>query len=91
VDKRQEIGKPMQCPVRGLVIALVMIEKDGNDRFYLLTWRTLRGLVKKNYTEYLRKHDGVRPKKWRFVYVVLTEKELLPCRDKWETIVKCLK
>lgn len=89
--KRQVVGKPRTCPVRRLVVTFVQIEEDGQDRFYILTWEQLRGLLIKGHKAYLKKHNGVRPVRWDSFHAALTESALRPYRDKWQTIEKNLR
>ena len=89
--KRQIIGEPMACPVRRLVVILVQIEEDGNDRFYILTWERLRDLLIKNHKAFLQRHDGVRPKRWDSLHAGILEEALQPYLDKWDTVEKNLR
>lgn len=89
--KRQVVGNKKPCPVERLVIVFVRIDEDGNDKFYILEWNSLRDLLVENHKSYLAKHDGKRPKKWDSLHCAISEKELLPYEDKWDTIVKNLK
>ena len=61
---KQPGGHPGNSPVWGLVVIFVKIEEDGQGRFYILTWQKLRDLLIDEYTMYLRKHGGVRPRRW---------------------------
>ena len=90
-EKQQIVGKAKPCPVRRLVMTFVTIQEDGQDRFYVLTWEVLRDLLIRHHRDYLAKHDGTRPKRWDSLHSAITEKDLLPFRDKWETIEKNLK
>lgn len=90
-DKRQIVEGPKSCPVRGLVVVFIKIEEDGNDRFYILTWRRLRDLLIKGHKAFLQRHDGVRPRRWDSLHAAISEKILLPYLDKWETIEKNLR
>ena len=84
--ERQIVGEMKACPVRRLVMTFVKIEEDGNDRFYILTWLQLRDLLVKEHKAYLQKHDGIRPKQWKSLHCAISEKNLLPYCDKWNTI-----
>ena len=84
--QRQVVGRPKTCPVRRLVVVFVSIAEDRNDRFYILTWQRLRGLLIRDRVAYLQKHDGVRPKQWDSMHSAIMEKSLLPFRDQWMTV-----
>ena len=84
--KHQIVGCLKQCPVRRLVVVFVMIDADGDDQYYILTWRTLRKLVVLGHKDYLAKHSGMRPKKWESLHGAISEERLRPYRDKWNTV-----
>ena len=88
--KRQVVGRPKRCPVRGLVVVFVVIGSTGADRYYILTWRRLRDLMIKHHTEYLATHGGRRPEKWDSFHAAIFEKTLKPYKGKWTTIERNL-
>ena len=83
--KRQVIEAPKPTPVKRLIVVFVKIEEDGNDRFYILTWERLRDLLVKYHKVYLGKHDGVRPKRWDSLHSAISESDLQPYLDKWDS------
>lgn len=89
--KRQIVGKAKACPVRRLVVTFVKIGKDGNDQFYICTWRMLRDLLIKRRKAFLQKHDGVRPHRWDSLHSAISEKDLRPYLDRWDIIEKNLR
>ena len=89
--QRQIVGERKPCPVRGLVMTFVRIDDDGNDRFYVLPWENLRDIVTARHTDFLQKHNGVRPKKWNSLHCAIAEDDLQPYRDKWDTVEKNLR
>jgi len=89
--KRQVIGTPKPTPVKRLIVVFVKIEEDGNDRFYILTWESLRDLLVKHHMDFLGQHNGVRPKRWDSLHSVISESDLQPYLDKWESIEKNLR
>lgn len=72
-------------------MVFVKIDDDGNDRFYILPWNSLRDILVTHHEAYLTKHDGSRPKKWDSLHCAILESALEPYRDKWDTIKKNLK
>ena len=89
--KRQVVEKKQPCPVQRLVIVFVRIDKERNDKFYILEWHNLQDLIVKGYKDYLSKHGGIRPRKWDSLHCAISEQKLLPYKDKWDTIEKNLK
>ena len=88
--RRQIVGKLQPCPVRRLVVAFVRITEDGDDRFYICTWRQLRGLLVQGHAEFLERHGGIRPQRWDSLHAAITEPMSAQYRDRWETITKNL-
>jgi hypothetical protein len=89
--RRQVIGRPKRCPVRRLIVVFVSIGATGADQFYILTWRTLRGLLVRGHKTYLAKHNGMRPQKWDSLHSAFSEKVLRPYKDQWSTIKRNLR
>ena len=89
--KRQVVGRPRRCPVRGLVVVFVSIGATGADRFHILTWRALRGLLLGGHKTYLAKHHGIRPQRWDSLHSAISEKVLRPYRDRWSIVKRNLR
>ena len=89
--KSQIVGDMKACPVRRLIVIFVKIAEDRHDRFYILTWQRLRDLLVKGHKAFLQRHDGVRPQRWDSLHSAISEKTLLPYRDRWDTIEKNLR
>jgi len=89
--KQQVVGERKPCPVRGLIMAFVKIDDDGNDRFYILPWESLRDILVGLHEAYLTKHNGIRPKKYDSLHCAIEEGDIKPYQDKWDTIEKYLK
>jgi hypothetical protein len=89
-EKHQIIGKPKRCPIQRLVVVFVMIDADGADRYYILTWRMLRDLIVKGHKDYLARHGGMRAQKWDSLHTAISEKTLKPYKDKWSIIERNL-
>ena len=82
----QIVGRAKKCPVRDLVVVFVKLDDDGADRFYILPWVKLRDRLVRRHKQYLQKHNGVRPQRWDSKHTAISEKDLAPYQDKWETI-----
>lgn len=89
--KRQIVGKGKPSPIQRLVFVFVSVDVDGNDRFFVLTWRQLRDLLIQHHKTYLKKHNGVRPKRWDSLHAGIIETSLFAYQDKWDTVKKNLK
>ena len=89
--KKQIVGRERECPVRDLVVVFVRIAQDGDDKFYVLPWTTLRDLLKKKHEDYLAKHNGTRPKSWESMHTAIYEKDLAPYQDDWDGITNALR
>jgi hypothetical protein len=89
--KRQIVGEMIDIPVNRLIVVFVKIEEDGNDRFYILQWKKLCRLLVNGHKEFLAKHNGIRPQNPDSLHCAISEKTLLPYRDKWDIIEKNLK
>ena len=88
--KHQIVGKLKRCPVRRLVVIFVMIDVNGADRYYILTWRKLRSLIVKNHRDYLARYGGMRAQRWDSLHAAIQEKTLKPYRDKWSIVERNL-
>ena len=88
--KRQIVGRPKKCPVQRLVVIFVAIDAKGDDRFYILTWRTLRDNLRWGHKAYLASHGGKRPKKWESLHGAIKEQSLKQHLNRWDVIKKCL-
>ncbi len=84
--KRQVVGRPQPCAVRCLVVVFVWIGVNRADQYYVLTWRTLRGMVVRGHRAYLAKRDGLRAKTWDSFHSGISEKALRPYRDRWDIV-----
>lgn len=89
--KRQVVGRPKPCPVQRLVIVFVLIHASGADRFYILTWRTLRDMLVKGHKAYLAKRNGMRAEKWDSLHSAIAAKTLEPYRDRWDIVERNLR
>jgi len=89
--KRQIVGRPVPCPVRGLVVVFVLIGSTGADQFYILSWRALRDMLVRRHKAYLARHHGRRSQKWDSLHSAITKEALEPYRDRWYVLEKSLK
>ena len=89
--KRQIVGRAKRCPVQRLVVVLVVIGATGADKYYILTWSTLRNVLVKHHKKYLAEHGGKRPKKWDSLHCAITDNVLKSHLNRWDVIERNLK
>lgn len=89
---QQVFGRRRPPPVSGLMYVLVLIgEKYGDDRFFMISWKELRDLIVKGHKTYLRKHGGVRPRNPESLHTQVRVKTVERFEGKWEKIGDALK
>ena len=86
--KKQIADNIKPCPQQQLITVLVKIDEEGNDRFYILPWERLCGLLADHHKNYLAKHKGIRPDSWNSLHCAISESELEPYRDNWDAVKK---
>lgn len=90
--KKQVLGAPKDEPYPDLRYVFVRLGSDDTrDRFFILTLYQLRDILVADYSQYLAKHDGVRPKKHDSYHCALSVEEAAPFEDRWETLVDAVK
>jgi hypothetical protein len=85
--KRQILGAPHQEPYPELMRVLVFLKKTGQDRFFILEWKELQNLVVRAYTEYLSRHNFVRPRKPDSFHMTLAISDVEPFENEWRKIL----
>jgi len=85
--KRQVLGRPVPLP-NNLVCVFVALSPQygsdyGSDRFYVLSLKVLQKLLIADCRKYLKKHGGVRPKKFDSFHGAINEGHLAPFKDAW--------
>jgi hypothetical protein len=88
--KKQNTGRVKKSPVQRLLVAFVVVDESGNDRFYILSWEQLRDILRKKHRSNIAKHKGVRPKKRDSLHAVILEDNLRSLRDNWKLIERNL-
>jgi len=82
VGKKQVVGRPVALP-DNIVCVFVALSRYGDDRFYVLSLKTLQELLVKGHRNYLERHGGVRPKKFDSFHGAIKEEKLAPFKDAW--------
>jgi hypothetical protein len=79
---KQILGARITAP-RKVICILVALSEYGSDRFYVLEWSTLQDILVCGYEAYLKRRDGVRPKKFDSYHTALNEEQLALYKDNW--------
>ena len=82
------LGIPRLSPVPGLMFVLVMLNGTGKDRFFVVPWDNLRDILVTEYSEYLKKHDGIRPKNPKRKHCSLKPTSLRSFENRWELLLE---
>lgn len=72
-----------------LITIYVWLSKEagGVDRFFILRKSDVQTVVLKSYSEWLRKHDGLRPRKPDSFHVAISISDLLEFENNWKLIL----
>ena len=87
VGKKQVLGADVLAPGK-IVCVMVVLTTTGADRFYILEWTALQGLLRKHYQAHLDHLGGVRPKKFDSYHTAIREEQLAKYvdRDNWNLL-----
>lgn len=88
---RQVPARVVPEPYPGLVYVFVLLSRDGNDRFFVLTWKQLRQIIVRRYRVYLSKHGGVRPKAPSSFHMALKVDAIADYESSWDTITRSMR
>ena len=69
-----------------LVYIFVKVVGQGKDEFYILRLQDLQEIVFEDYTQYLKKHGGRRPKNPKTMHFAASIKHLAGYRDNWKLL-----
>src|SRR5262249_45175371 len=87
--RRQVIRGQLPGPYPHLICVMVELappDADVRDRFYVLPWSELAGIVIRGHAAFLAKHDGVRPKRPGSFHTAFKSTVLAPWEDRWDVI-----
>lgn len=87
----QIVGKCLPSPVEDLVFVFVKLDNYGTDKFFICTWTELTDIISRHHSEYLAKHNGVRPKRWDSLHAAIAVSHISHFENRWELIEKMLK
>ncbi|MGD1046337.1 MAG: hypothetical protein ABR936_13590 [Bacteroidota bacterium] len=60
---KQTLKRAKRSPLSKLILVLLLLDEYGKDKFYIMEWKDLRANLIPRYKQYLKKHNGRRPKK----------------------------
>jgi len=85
--KMQEVKGIEEFEDKDLIYVFVMIsEKLGSDKFYILKKHELARIMKDHHEAFLAKHNGIRPKNHESTHCGLKESEFGVFEDNWHLI-----
>ena len=87
----QLLGRAVPEPYAGLLFVLVLLSVDGNDRFFILSYRQLRKVIIQHYQAYLDRFKGVRPRSARSTHVSVSVEEVARYEDGWDLVKTALR
>ena len=74
-----------------LTFVFVKIGNVEPDRFFLLSEFDLSSIIEENYSSFLNKHSGIRPRNSQTTYCSVNEDNLLPHLDNCILVESALK
>ena len=86
VGDRQVMGATRSSPVPGLMFVFVKLQDTGKDLFFIIGWEELTGILTAEYSAYLKKHGGIRPRNPQTKHCGLSLESLKPFENQWETL-----
>ena len=87
----QIVGKSHPSPVENLIFVFVKLGNYGSDKFYICTWSELCNVLSQYHSDYLAKHNGVRPKRWDSLHSAISVKHISHFENRWDLIEEMLK
>lgn len=83
LDGKKQVLSRIVREKHDISCVMVALSKYGDDRFYVLPWRSLQELVVSGYRKYLKSRGWVRPKKFDSFHCAIGEDELVEFKDAW--------
>ena len=84
--KKQVPGKLTLPQYRELFYVFVLLDRYGQDRFFIVEWRDLQRLVADHYRANLEKHGSIRPRRHDSFHAGLSISMLAEFEDRWEIL-----
>ena len=86
---RQIVHGVLDEPYRDLICVLVQLECGTDrvgDKYFVLPWKALAEIVTNHHREVLRKHDGIRPKKWDSLHLAFKAAAVADWAERWDVL-----
>ena len=71
-----------------LIYIFVKVVGQGKDEFYIIRLQDLQETILKDYSKYLKKHGGRRPKNPKTMNFAVLLRHLAGYRDNWKLLQK---
>ena len=81
--KKQIVGRPRSLPKNLVCVFVALSPRYGEERFYVLSLRTLQRRIISGLKKYLKRFGGVRPKRFDSFHGAIGEEDLSRFRDAW--------
>ena len=69
-----------------VIYVFVKVVGQGKDKFHILPVQDLQEIIFQDYSAYLKKHNGVRPKNPETMNTAILLKQLAGYRDNWQLL-----
>lgn len=73
-----------------LLCVYVLLNKDRKDSFYILQLKDLQNIIFKDYSAYLKRKKGRRPKNPNSIHCAINPEHLISFRENWKLLQKLL-
>jgi hypothetical protein len=92
VAEQQVLGEIPEIEYPDLLLAFVWVDPKhrSRDRFFVLTRRELQRLIHDEYSRWLAKHGGRRPKNWKTTHCAVRVADVASFEDNWALITERL-
>ena len=89
---RQTITGLKEIPHPDLITIYIWLSKEagGVDRFFILRKSEVQGIALKCYSEWLRKHDGIRPRKPDSFHLAISISDIVAFENNWKLVLEAL-
>jgi hypothetical protein len=84
----QKVKGKISLPNPDLICVFVRLKGQNQDEFYICRMRDLQEIIYRNYTTWLDKNKGRRPKNPNSTHCTVSPDDLKDYKNKWEMIAK---
>ncbi len=82
----QTVQRKTHLPNPDLICVFVRLRGQNHDDFYIFRMKDLQDIIYKNYTGWLAKKKGKRPRNPNSTHCAVSPDELAPYKDNWEML-----